>query len=181
MSLIKNISKYSHCILGMYELRPPLKQEEARGNVAGMDATQYYEASATGGAVPFKFLIELRMAQHGEKLFDAYYSSLKHVISTVFGLAEKYAKDNNITFSASDLDRLPKIAHRLGLRIRVFIPRVFTDKVDTEILWYIKGNDKGTGDFNTVAKECGLLMPVLLARELSVPIRVATDAIKSNM
>ena len=181
MSLIKNISKYSHCVYGRYEIRPPTESEKRVRNIAGIDADQFYESSASGGAVPFKFLIELRMAQHGNILFDAYYASLQLVAQTIVREAERYAKEKGITLSAADLDKVTEVKHNLAIRIRVFIPRIYTDKVDTEILWFVRGDEKGITEFDKVCDAVGFLTVLLLARELMRPIKIATDAIQSNM
>lgn len=181
MSLIKNISKYSHCILGRYEIRPPDENERRRGDIAGLDAEQYYEASSTGGAVPFKFLTELKMTQHGDTLFDAFYASLKVVTNTILARADEYAKGKQIVIRPEDLKYLPEVDHKVALRIRVFVPRVYTDKVDTEILWFVDGDEKGTSDFEKVCDAAGVVTVVLLARELLRPIKYASDAIKHNL
>lgn len=181
MSLIKNVSKYSHCIYGKYEIRPPTENERRVGNIAGIDADQFYESSASGGAVPFKFLIELRMAQHGNTLFDAYYASLQLVARTIMAEAERYAKEKGALIQPEALKHIPEVKHRLAIRLRVFIPRVYSDKVDTEILWFVRGDEEGITDFDKVCDAVGFMTVLLLARELLRPIKIASDAVQSNL
>lgn len=182
MSLIKNVQKYSHCILGKYEIRPPTENEKGMKMIAGIDADQFYESSGSGGAVPFKFLAELKMAQHGDTLFDSYFNALKITSETILKRAEEWSRDNNIgPINAAAISRISALKNRLAIRIRCFIPRIYVDKIDTEILWYIKGDEKGTVDFDSVCKEVGVITVVLLGSELMKPIKAASDAIRANI
>lgn len=182
MSLIQNVQKYSHCILGKYELRPPNEDEMKMRMIAGIDADQFYESSGSGGAVPFKFLAELKMAQNGDILFDSYFNALRVTSKTILQRAEEWCRDNGIgPVDQAALSRVTAIKNRLAIRIRCFIPRIYVDKIDTEILWYIKGSEKGTTDFDKVCKECGVITVTLLGSELMKPVKTASDAIRANV
>lgn len=181
MGNIQNIQKYSHCILGRYELRPPTPEEEKKNHMAGIDAEQYYEATSTGGATPFRFLAELKMTQNGQRLFDCYYSALKEVCNTVMQLTEEFVKKNNINIDHAQISRVKKLKNRLAIRIRVFVPHVYNDKIDTEVLFYIKGSAKGEKDFYKVCEAVGVLTVSKLAQALSAPLGEADQATSSTL
>ena len=177
MSKIINVAKYSHCIMGKYELGPPLPKHQ--NSMGQLEAEQYYESTGTKGVVPFKFLAELKMTQNGQILFDAYFSTLRVVVQTMLAQTEEYCARNQITPASVVAEAQQPISKRLGIRIRAFIPVVYKDRADVEVLFYIEGSDTGEKDFDSVAAAVGPVMLVKLAECLAVPLEQAKASISA--
>ncbi len=180
MSIIKNIQKYSHCILGQYTLRPPTEKEASQNAAGCLDADQYYEHSGTGGATPFRFIAELKMTQNGQQLFDAYYTALKTVCMKILQEVENFVRKHNVD-TAKEVQKFDTVTSPLGVRIRVLIRRDSPDKIDTEVLFFIDGDEKGETDFEVVCKKAGIVPVTKLAECLSTPLNQADQSIKANM
>jgi len=166
--------------MGQYTLRPPTVEELKKNSMAGMDAVQYYESSGTGTATPFRFLAELKMTQNGQQLFDAYYTALKTVCHTILHESEEYIKKNKLNLQKELTDN-QIIKNSLSIRIRAFLRRDDTSKIDTEVLFYIDESEKGEKDFAQVCRKAGIVPVVKLAECLASPLEQADQSIRANM
>ena len=149
MSEFQTRKDYSHCIVGVFTMEPPDPNEP--NSFAKVNAEQYMEASATGGAVAFRFLKELLLYPNGGFLYDAYHTSLKTLAELLIHRANNYIKKTNTIYTEQHLEELV-CKRKFVTRLRIFLPRIETGRVDTEVLFFLDNSEDGEDDLDKIFK-----------------------------
>ncbi len=170
MSEFQTRKDYSHCIVGVFTMEPP--DADQLNSFGKVNAEQYMEASATGGAVAFRFLRELILYPNGGFLYDAYHTSLKLLANLLIERANKYIKSTNIRYTEQHVKGLV-CKRKFVTRLRIFVPRIQTGNVDTEVLFFLDGSEEGEDDLDKIFKAVD---PVIISKMAMVFLNMCAQA-----